>query len=62
MTPMMKPQRTQNRKGSPSIRPLELAYDTTFAETIRASITPPISASIALARVGKSDDGEAKSF
>ena len=42
------------------IRVLELAYDTTFPEAIRASVTTPISAYIALVRVGKIDDEEAK--
>ena len=44
------------------IRVIELAYDTTFLEAICATITTPISAYIALARVGKIDDEEAKSF
>ena len=39
---------------------LELAYGTTFPADIRATITTPISAYIALARVGKIDDEEAK--
>lgn len=42
------------------VRVLELAYDTTFPEAIRATITTPISAYIALARMGKIDDEEAK--
>lgn len=42
------------------VRVLELAYDTTFPEAIRASITTPIFAYIALARMGKIDDEEAK--
>lgn len=39
---------------------LELAYGTTFPADIRATITTPISAYIALARMGKIDDEEAK--
>lgn len=42
------------------VRVLELAYDTIFPEAIRATITTPISAYIALTRVGKIDDEEAK--
>ena len=42
------------------LRVLALAYDTTFPEAVRAAITTPISAYIALARVGKIDDEEAK--
>jgi hypothetical protein len=42
------------------VRVIELAYDTTFPEAIRASVTTPISAYIALAQVGKIDDDEAK--
>lgn len=43
------------------VRVLELAYDTIFPEAIRATITTPISAYIALVRVGKIDDDEARS-
>lgn len=43
------------------LRVLELAYDTTFPEAIRATINTPISAYIALVRVGKIDDEEARS-
>ena len=39
---------------------IELAYGTTFQKAIRAAITTPISAYIALARVGKIDDEEAR--
>ena len=42
------------------LKVLELAYDTSFPADIRATITTPISAYIALARVGKIDDDEAK--
>ena len=42
------------------LRVLELAYDTTFPAALRATITTPISAYIALARAGKIDDDEAK--
>ena len=42
------------------LKVLELAYDTTFPTDLRATITTPISAYIALAQVGKIDDEEAK--
>lgn len=51
---------TEERRDA-VIRVIELAYDTTFPEAIRATITTPISAYIALARVGKIDDEEARS-
>ena len=40
---------------------IELAYGTTFPADIRDTITTPISAYIALARMGKIDDEEARS-
>ena len=42
------------------LKVLELAYGTTFPADLHATITTPISAYIALARVGKIDDEEAK--
>ena len=42
------------------IRVIELACNTTFPEAIRATITTPISAYIALARVGKIDNEGAR--
>ena len=42
------------------LKVLELAYGTAFPTNLRATITTPISAYIALARVGKIDDEEAK--
>ena len=42
------------------LKVLELAYGTSFPADLRATITTPISAYIALARVGKIDDEEAK--
>lgn len=51
---------TEERRDA-LVRVIELAYDTTFPEAIRATITTPISAYIALARVGKIDDEEARS-
>ena len=40
---------------------IELAYGTTFPADIRDTINTPISAYIALARMGKIDDEEARS-
>ena len=42
------------------LKVLELAYGTTFPADIRNTITTPISAYIALARMGKIDDEDAR--
>ena len=42
------------------VRVLELAYGTAFPADLRSTITTPISAYIALARMGKIDDEEAR--
>ena len=44
------------------LKVLELVYGASIPATIRDTITTPISAYIALARVGKIDDEEAKAY